>query len=252
MAVQTAQYTDGTYLERVTDWHLGDAAWKADKVYRMLHKHSLSPATVADVGCGAGGVLAELQKKLSPETVLTGFDVSPQAIAMAKKQERGHLTFYQQDFLVTPTPTLPELILLLDVFEHVPDYLGFLQRLRARSDWILFHIPLDICAKEVLQRSRYPLHMRQQFGHLHYFTRETALATLEDTGYTLADHEYTDDMEIDQGAGGKLKSRLSRKLRRHLFRYKPRFAAALFDHFNLLVLARGDRRAGESVPRAQS
>lgn len=33
--------------------------------------------------------------------------------------------------------------------------------------------------------------MRRSVGHIHYFTKETALALLEDTGYRVIDHGYT-------------------------------------------------------------
>jgi len=32
---------------------------------------------------------------------------------------------------------------------------------------------------------------RRQVGHIHYFTKETLLATLEDTGYDVLDYFYT-------------------------------------------------------------
>ena len=238
-AHHAARYTDGTYLENVRDWHLGDAAWKAGKILRLLEAHGLSPGTVADVGCGAGGVLAELQEKLPPTTRFSGFDISPQAIELARKRENERLHFHNEDFLESSEPA-PELLLLLDVFEHVPDYLGFLDALRKKTDWVIFHIPLDLCAKELLKGSRYMLHMRQQYGHLHYFSAETALCTLKDTGFDVVDQRFTDDGEMDSEPPPTLKGRAVRWVRQTLFRRKARLAAALFEHFNLLVLARGD------------
>ena len=35
------------------------------------------------------------------------------------------------------------------------------------------------------------MHARQKVGHLHYFTRETALDTLKDAGYEIIDSFYT-------------------------------------------------------------
>lgn len=59
----TSQYTNGIYLEKVKDWHVGDSIWKASKVMQMIRSHQLSPASICDVGCGAGVILAELQKR---------------------------------------------------------------------------------------------------------------------------------------------------------------------------------------------
>lgn len=234
------QYVDGTYLEKVKDWHAGDSPWKASKVLEIMHKHALRPESICDVGCGAGQILLELQAKLGADVRLAGYDISPQAIAIARNNESAGLKFYNSDFLTTSVPT-PDLTLLLDVFEHVPDYLGFLEQLRKKTALIIFHVPLDICAREVLDRSQYMMEMRRIYGHLHCFTKETALATIEYAGYEIVDHCYTDDTEME-GMGPKgLRARTVHALRRSLYRRNPGLAASLFTHFNLLVLARGQQ-----------
>lgn len=43
-----------------------------------------------------------------------------------------------------------DLVLVLDVFEHVDDYLGFLRGLSRIARNIIFHIPLDISVMRVL------------------------------------------------------------------------------------------------------
>jgi hypothetical protein len=88
------------------------------------------------------------------------------------------------------------------------------------------------------------LHMRGTYGHLHYFSYETALATLEDTGYTIVDDLFTDDYDADPAmipAHSALKQRIYYQLRRSMF--EVGLAAAVFPHFNVLVLARRSERA---------
>jgi hypothetical protein len=63
--------------------------------------------------------------------------------------------------------------LFLDVFEHVPEYLGFLTELCDRAGLFVFHIALDLCAWGVTFRSRWMLHMRETYGRPHYFSYET-------------------------------------------------------------------------------
>jgi len=90
------------------------------------------------------------------------------------------------------------------------------------------------------------LYMRQKYGHLHYFTKETALATLADAGYQVIDSFYTDDVEINGVHPVSLRSKLLYALRSVLFRLSPDFAASVFPSFNLMVLALGD--LGASAP----
>jgi SAM-dependent methyltransferase len=237
------RYTDGAYLEHAPDWHAGDAEWKAGKVLEMIERHRLQPTSLCDVGCGAGEVLARLRSRMSPHLHFSGFDISPQAIALARAKEAENLKFFNRDF-ARDTGQVFDVVLLLDVFEHVPDYLSFLNQLLQRGRHFIFHIPLDLHAQAVLCKSRYMLSMRKEFGHLHYFSLETALATLADTGYTVLDHFFTWDHEALPLALRELRAHPVRwgvqALDRALFTWTPGLAASLRPHFNALVLARGN------------
>ncbi len=236
MGHHTSRYVDGAYLAQVPDWHTGDSGRKAAHILRMLRRHRLAPRVVCDVGCGAGEILVELQRRMPRNTEFAGFDISPQAMSLCRPKQNRKLTFILADVSCQEIHPRPDLLLLLDVFEHVPDYLGFLEALRDKASWFLFHIPLDISYQSLRKDAESLLEMRDDFGHLHQFTKDTALATLKDAGYEIVDHFYTDSW---QGAPPKgLKQRLAYEARRLCFRCKPDFTALFFDAYNLLVLAR--------------
>lgn len=238
--MNTNQYTDGEYLKKVEDWHEGDSLWKAHKILKMMQKHKMAPNSICDIGCGAGEVLAEIQKNTDTGIDCKGFDISPQAISIANKKENTNLTFYNEDFLKS-TVTPPDLLLLLDVFEHIPDYRGYLNSLRKKANQIIFHIPLDIAAKEVLRKSDYMVYMHKTYGHLHFFTKETALITLIDSGYEIVDYFYTDELELEDNLKW-IKPKLAYGIKKMMFGLNPGFTASLFNGYNLLVLAQGDRK----------
>ena len=54
----------------------------------------------------------------------------------------------------------------------------------------IFQIPLDLSVQTVL-RATPLIKDRQRFGHIHYFTKETALQLLSDLGYNVIDWFYT-------------------------------------------------------------
>ncbi len=57
-------YVGDRYLELTGGtWHLEDAEFKATYIDKILRRNKLAPRTVCELGCGAGGVLAALQKK---------------------------------------------------------------------------------------------------------------------------------------------------------------------------------------------
>lgn len=196
-------YEDGGYLEHNPTWHTENSAWKAQQVAGILKKNGLSPATIHEVGCGAGEVLLTLMQSF-PEARGTGFDVSPQAIALCKPKETSRVTFKLGDLLQLRARA--ELLLVIDVIEHVEDYIGFSRALGDLADHVVFHIPLDLSAQALLRGYTFSA-ARREIGHLHYFTKDTALDTLRDAGYDVVDWSYT--YTQSESPGRSLKVRLA-------------------------------------------
>lgn len=241
MSVAVAKYTDGEYLDSVPDWHEGDSYWKAANVVRLLQRNELRIATVSDVGCGAGQILVQLQQHLGDDVTLHGYDISPQAIEICRPKENANLRFFRKSFL-RDSDDVYDLLLLLDVFEHVPAYLSFLSTLVDRARSFVFHIPLDMNAMSILLGSRYLIYMRRKYGHLHYFSRETAIATLEDAGFDIVDYFVTWDGDLDAPKGrDRLRhpiKYLSHVIERMAFKLAPTMMASLRPGYNLMLLAK--------------
>lgn len=180
-------YQDGTYLENNPSWHEEDSLWKAGQVLKMLTRNNLHPETMCEVGCGAGGILTEVVRNVEGMNAV-GYEISPQAFAMCEKKAKDNLEFRLVDFLETDDSY--DVVMAIDVFEHVEDYIGFLRKLRTHGKFKIFHIPLDVSVQTIARGS--PIsNLRNQVGHLHHFTKETALATLNLAGYTMLDWFYT-------------------------------------------------------------
>ena len=177
------EYTDGDYLSHNPDWHEGDAEWKVAQLSPLIDE--IEFRTAVEVGCGAGALL-ELMAARYPHAQLSGFDISP-ALAPFWRQRRREISFHCADFVETRGGF--DLLLLIDVFEPVPDSMGFLEALRPRARRFVFHIPLDLFALAVLTNNF--SRKRAEVGHLHFFTRSTALAALADCGYRVIDQKLT-------------------------------------------------------------
>lgn len=119
--------------------------------------------------------------------------------------------------------------------EHVEDYISFAKRLREFGTYKIFHIPLDLSAQSILRA--WPIaELRHNVGHIQYFFKQTALATLEDCGYTIVDHCYTASrLELPNQA---LSSRMMRIPRQMMFAMNADFAVRLLGGYSLLVLAK--------------
>jgi SAM-dependent methyltransferase len=228
------RYATGAYLQVNSTWHVEDSAWKARQVISMLKRHQLEPSRICDVGCGAGEVLSQLQNRLDSATTLVGYERSPQAYALARARETDRLRF----FLGNPAADQAEmfdLLLVLDVIEHVEDPFGFLRALKRHADLAIFHIPLDMTA-QAIARNLLIRTCREPFGHLHYFQKETALATLADAGYEVLDWIYTPSSFAHFPEDPR--ARLIQNARRRLFSLSPDLTQRLLGGWSLLVLAR--------------
>ena len=203
-------------------------------MHRLLVTNGIRPETLCDVGCGTGAVLEHLAGLLPASTRLVGYEPSAQALALAPERRSQAVSLVLGDGLADDETF--DLMLMLDVFEHVEDYFGLLRRSVRKARWAVFHIPLDVSVQAVLRAKPF-LAAREQLGHLHFFTRETALATLADTGFDVLDERFTAGrLEL---AMPSTAARLARLPRGALWRVSPGWAARLLGGFSLLVLARG-------------
>jgi hypothetical protein len=123
----------------------------------------------------------------------------------------------------------------IDVFEHVEDYFGFLRKLREKAEYKIFHIPLDLSVQIVLRSSQI-IKSRKSVGHIHYFTKETALETLKDTGYSIIDYFYTRGAVELPNRGWK--ANLLKIPRKVGFSLNQDFAVRLLGGYSLMVLAK--------------
>lgn len=224
-------YASGEYRRDNPTWHLEDARWKAAKVARILELNGVSPSSIADLGCGVGGVLAEL-RGLDVARSYYGFDISPDAIAEAQAS-RGHGI----DFIVghPVAGQTYSAVLLLDVLEHVSDPHALLATAGSAGEYLVAHIPLELNVLGALRPASL-MFARRTVGHINHYCKETALAMIDEAGFDIVASEITAGaIELE---GGGTKRKIAKLPRRVGHSASPELAARLLGGFSLLVLAR--------------
>lgn len=203
----------------------------------IIGRNHLEFKTVGEIGCGAGIVLNELARHYSQQNVsFAGYDIAPQAIALAKKNCGSDIRLEEADLLAENNTEFFDLLLVADVLEHVPDYLGFVSQCKAKATYKIYHIPLDLSLSSLLRNSF--LRMRANAGHLHYFTADSALATLSDTGHEIVDYTYTDFAIAFQKQHPRFGRTAVNMLRRLLSVMSAPLTARLLGGYSLMVLTR--------------
>lgn len=197
-------------------------------------KNNVDPSTICEIGCGVGEILNCLANDYSTTIIFSGYEISPQAFGICQKIKRKNIHFFLKN-LLDEEDVLFDIIMAIDVFEHIDDYLGFLRKLRTKGGYKVFHIPLDLSVQAIL-RSAPILKARESVGHIHYFTKETALATLKDAGYEVVDYFYTNgSLELPNRGWRANLLKLPRKL---FFFIHQDLTVRILGGFSLLVLAK--------------
>jgi SAM-dependent methyltransferase len=233
-------YLEETYLEKNPNWHRTDSQWKANLVENLLKKHQIEAKSICDVGCGSGDVLRCLQSKF-PKAHMIGYDVSSHAKQYWTSENDNiieingthPITFKLADFHQNNTERY-DVLLMLDVFEHVHDPFFFLEEARQHADKFVFHIPLDLSASSVL-RGQPLLNARSTVGHLHFYTKDLALDTLIRCGYDIIDWSYTG--AALNGPSRGLVTKLAKLPRRLIYSMFKDWGVRLIGGETLIVLA---------------
>jgi SAM-dependent methyltransferase len=219
------KYDGHEYISRNPDWHVADSPWKAAQVKASLRGYI--PKSICEIGCGAGEVLRQLHDQL-PSERLVGYDIAPHALELAKSRATDRLSFTLAD--PTEDGATFDLMLVLDVIEHVRDPIGFLEGLRFKAPRAMFHIPLDISVQSVLRPGKL-LRLRETAGHIHYFTPETGAATVSDAGYQVIRAEYTAGFTLPPTSLGGRIARIPREI------FPTPVTVRLLGGYSLLVTA---------------
>jgi SAM-dependent methyltransferase len=224
-------YADGSYLASNKNWHQEDSPYKAKLVCKAISRNKLKFTSCADIGCGAG-LVTELLAKEFPSSTFQGFDLSKDAKEFWKTRlSLDNLSFKNENLLDCQQRF--DLVVCLDVFEHVENYFGFLRDLSTKGKYFVFNIPLDMNVMKMLTPGI--KFAREEVGHLHYFNRYTALQTIADTGYRI--HDWYLSSAFTSTMPRNIRQAAILPIRLLSLALGKRFASTVFGGISLVVTA---------------
>ncbi|MEI8047810.1 MAG: class I SAM-dependent methyltransferase [Bacteroidota bacterium] len=225
-------YNDQTYLTNNPTWHEEDTEFKVDRIESILRKHQVSFEKVCDVGCGSGEILLQLLKRFPEIKTGVGYDISNDAIAIADKKTNDRLHFELQDIAFTDDSISFDLMLVIDVIEHLENYFSFLDSISGKSRYFVFHIPLDMSVWS-LMREGILIESKKRVGHIHNFTQDFILSILVDHGFTILGQAFTEPVNKVES----FKQRIVDIIRQSLYKISPRFCSKFLGGYSIMVLA---------------
>jgi SAM-dependent methyltransferase len=181
---------DPAEAERMGRWRAIGARSKAAHVRTLLQRAGMTPATIVEIGCGDGSLLAEL----SDLAVVDGFELSANAAAYARQRAVARRVETFDGEHVPAGDDEYDLAVLSHVLEHVPEPLPLLQEAARVAPRVIVEVPL-----EDNRSARRPAAQRlsEAAGHLHAWKRTDVLRLVGSAGLT-ARHELADALSYEQ------------------------------------------------------
>ena len=234
-------YTSGEYTKKNHSYHIEDSVFKWSNFFRILKKSSLDLSnmnSVTEVGCGSGQILVEakLSGLFNNECKFEGYDINPDAINLAKKNSK-EINFFNEDF-VGSSKNISDLVIAADVFEHVENSYNFLKELKKKSNFFLFNIPLEINLLSMVRKKNIFENSFEKVGHLHFYTKKTAILLLKSCGYEIIKYEYA-NIRFKEVKDKKSFKQFLVSIPQYLISiFNNNLACSIFGGYSLVVLAK--------------
>jgi SAM-dependent methyltransferase len=237
-AFYEAGYTvaDAAEAQRLGRWRALGARSKAAHARALCAGAGLRPATLVEIGCGDGALLAEL-RCLAP--VRDGFELSSSAAELARRHVPDARRIAVYDGVRVPAADdAYELAVLSHVLEHVPDPAPVLAEAARVASWVLVEVPLEANRSAARPAKRA---QAARIGHLHAFDRAGVHALIAGAGLEVQG-DLTDPLPYAHHAffGARRRAAVKWAVRAGAHRLAPRAAERLFTvHYAALALRRG-------------
>ena len=237
-------YQSGQYQQKNPTWHQEDSAWKVQQIQKVLTDQFIKDnfnqdktIKIVDFGCGAGGVIGSLSKALQQKEFrvkATGFDISEQALAMARKNW-PEIDFIKGD--IGGTEEKYDLGFLIDVIEHVDHPNELIKKCAQKCQYLISHIPLD---DNFNNRSRNKFEqLRRTVGHIHYFNAKSAEEILTKNNLEIIKQIYTRGFLLPS-ARQTWKAQLVMILKLILNTISKSWCARVLGGYSLMILTKKD------------
>ena len=131
-----------------------------------------------------------------------------------------------------------DLIISADVFEHVQDTYDFLTKLVEKGNYFIFNIPLEISLLSMIRKKNIFEHSYKNVGHLHFYSKRTALLTLVNSGFKILNYNLVNNRFEEFKNNKKILSLLI-NIPQYIFeKLNINMSCSIFGGYSLVVLAK--------------
>ena len=232
---------EGAQGPRFARWRALGAVGKADHVIALCTRAGIAPASVLDVGCGDGALLAALRARGFGAT-LRGVEITRAAVEMAARRPEIDSVELYDGVHLRGGEQERDLGVLSHVLEHVSDPVALLSEVARVCRAVVVEVPLEdnVSARRAPTREQ-----AAEIGHVQHLSRTSARGIVAASGLRVA-AELEDPLPLAVhrffAAGGRAQALASAKwlARTAIHRVAPSLARRLFTvHYACLCLPAG-------------
>ncbi len=236
-----ARYLNGEYLSQNPTWDIEHSSRKVRELRSVIPGAYLekifngTTKSVVEFGCGAGGVLsgfADILKCDGIDVEPIGYDISPDAIDMARKKFGESVKFINSGEVELIEGV--SLLLLVDILEHLVDPVEFLHSVKERSEYFIIRLPLDrslwnICLGKLAK-------LKEELGHLHFYDHLAAVSLVSQVGLKVKEVKFVNNFS-DKTNRKTLVSKIMYPVRALLSMVSPKINSRLFGGNSVVIFA---------------
>jgi len=204
----TDYYSSDDYIDKNPSLHEEDSDWKVKMIWpyveNICDRLKRKEIIVLDVGGGAGKILSDVCYKIEQKYNLrikkTILDLSQKMLDLQLKNNSGSQVL-KKDIRSTNLPNKSvDLVLMIDVIEHVPKPEKAMKEIARISDFVIFKVPLEdnlilkLLNLITLGRFREEKTLGVN-GHINTYNIKTLTEEIENHCGQIIEYEYTNAHE---------------------------------------------------------
>lgn len=236
-------YTSGEYISRNPTLDVEDTPWKLSKIIPLAEvfaaRHNSAKVKILDVGGGAGMVLKGLSDFLATrelEVEKYALDLSREMLEIQKRNNPDIVLLSQESIESTSFKDKEfDLVLMVDVLEHIPDLSAALKELRRIAKYVIYKVPIEnnlyYNILNLIKLGGLRRDIFQQVGHVHFFSYGMVMQQLRSTGEIVrCDFSNVFEFQLSAGyhRGTNIKEKVVFTAAKYIFELSPRFCSSLF------------------------
>lgn len=241
-------YAKNEYINRNPSLHQEDSSWKVSKITPLIMKAMKNidkeEINLLDIGGGAGQILKMVSKNIEDkhDRKVNNFalDLSPGILEIQKENNPG-LKCLNEDICNNSLKDKEiDIILMIDVLEHIPNDDVALKELRRIFDFAILKVPLENNMYSKLLTFLKRNKSREQVGHINFYTLNELKSLISNNG-EIVDLYFTNVFKFYRSSEYyKKRLRMADKLINIIgdftIRVFPRMCSLLFMDFVMILV----------------